>query len=177
MTDKAPGPTFRRAVPPDMPAHLAQIEAQRAVLARARAGSSEAALIDAAGSLGFSLFIAGQEAEAAPLLEEALALSRKTGDVRTEIDGLLGLGTAVQYLGAWARSVALFREGLRLCDASGFREQENFLLHHLGRCYVEMGRIAEAKAAFEQALALRKAIGAQRFIDATQAALDDIAAL
>jgi tetratricopeptide (TPR) repeat protein len=176
MTDSAHGPFFRRAVPPDQEAFLNHIEKQRAALAESRAGSDEAALIDAAGTLGSALFMQpGSEAEAAALLEEALALSRERGDRATEIDGLLGLATARQYLGERALAVTLFQEGLRLCGETGIRTQENFLLHHLGRCYVEMGRIAEAKAAFATALELRKALGNRRFIDSTQAALADIA--
>ncbi|MEI9991805.1 MAG: tetratricopeptide repeat protein [Rhizomicrobium sp.] len=134
------------------------------------------ALIEAAGELGSALFMQeGREAEAAALLEEALALSRAQGDRATEIDGLLGLATARQYLGERDAAVALFEEGLRLCAETGFREQENFLLHHLGRCLVEMGRRDEARAAFEKALVLRRAIGNERFFASTQAALDDLA--
>ncbi len=172
-------PFFRRAVPPDQDGFLRHIAAQREALAAARAGGGgERALIEAAGTLGSALFQqAGSEAEAAALLDEALALSRQLGDRATEIDGLLGLGTALQYLGERARAVALFHEGLALCEAAGLGAQEHFLLHHLGRCLVEMGRITEARAAFERALELRKPLGHRRFIDSTQGALDDIAKL
>ncbi|HUO98278.1 MAG TPA: tetratricopeptide repeat protein [Rhizomicrobium sp.] len=170
------GPFFRRAVPPDRTAFLAEIERRRAALAEARAAGDGAAVRDAAGGLGSMLFwIEGSEGEAAALLSEALALSRAQGDRTTEIDGLLGLGTAVQYLGERERSVALFEEGLALCAASGIRGQEHFLLHHLGRCLVEMGRIEAARTAFEKALAIRKTLGDPRFLGSTQAALDDIA--
>ena len=177
MTDSSSIATFRRAVPPDMADHLARIEAQRATLAKARSGGDEKALIEAAGSLGFSLFLAGKEVEAEPLLEEALALSRKIGDRATEIDGLLGLGTTRQYLGMREQAVALFDEGLRLCEETGLTAQEHFLLHHLGRCLVEMGGIVEAREAFKRALVIRKALGNQRTIDSTQGALDELAAL
>lgn len=171
-----PGPTFRRAVPPDRDAFLKYIETQRAALAAARAGGDEGAILNAAGTLGSALFMEpGCEGEAAILLEEALALSRKRGDRAREIDGLLGLGTAVQYLGERARAVALFEDGLRLCAETGIRGQENFLLHHLGRCLVEMGRLDEARAAFEAALALREAMGVPRFIESTKGALAELA--
>lgn len=166
---------FRRAVPPDREAFLTHIETRRAALTTAR-GGDEAALIDALGELGSALFMEpGCEAEAATLLEEALALSRARGDKATEIDGLLGLGTARQYLGERELAERLFREGLLLCDETGLRAQEDFLLHHLGRCLVEMGHTQEAREVFEKALALRQALGNQRFIDSTQGALDEIA--
>ena len=177
MADNPHGPFFRRAVPPDREAFLTYIEERRAALARVRASAAGGmALINAAGELGSALFMQeGSEAEAAALLEEALALSRKQGDRATEIDGLLGLATARQYLGERDAAIAMFEEGLRLCAETGIRGQENFLLHHMGRCLVEMGRIDEARAAFEKTLVLRKAIGNPRFIASTQGALDDLA--
>ena len=164
---------FRRAaVPPDAGP---RIETLRHTLVEARKGTDERALIEALGWLAFLLTMAEQEAEAAPLAEEALALSRRIGDRATEIDGLLQLGTTRHYLGERALAVRLFHEGLALVEATGLRAQENFLQHHLGRCLVELGRIDEARAAFETALVLRKALGEKRFIDSTQAALDEIA--
>ena len=176
MADNPHGPFFRRAVPPDREAFFQYVEKCRTALAKVRAeGDGSMALIEAAGELGSVLFMQeGSEAEAAALLEEALALSRKLGDKATEIDGLLGLATARQYLGERDAALAMFQEGLRLCAETGFREQENFLLHHMGRCLVEMGRTQEAKAAFEKTLALRQAIGNPRFIASTQGALDEI---
>lgn len=176
MSEKAHGPFFRRAVPPDRAAHLAEIERRRGVLNKARASGDATAIGDAAGEVGWLLFwIEGSEGEAAALLEEALAAARARSDRGAEIAWLLGLGTAIQYLGERERTVALFEEALALCEATGIREQEHFLWHHLGRCLVEMGRIDDARAAFEKALALRKTLGNQRFIDSSEAALRDIA--
>jgi tetratricopeptide (TPR) repeat protein len=166
------GPFFRRHVPPDPDGLRAEIVRQRAALAGADGG---AARLEALGHLGFALFMTGEAAEAAPLLDEALLLARKRGDAKTEIEVLLGLATARQYAGERARAERLFREGLALCGKTGIREQEHFLLHHLGRCHVEMGRIADAKTAFEQALTIRHGLDNKRYANFTQAALDDIA--
>ncbi|HEX4304290.1 MAG TPA: tetratricopeptide repeat protein [Rhizomicrobium sp.] len=174
MADTPHGPFFRRHVPPDPDGLRAEIARQRVALAEAK---DEAARLDALGRLGFALFMIGEEAEAAPLLDEALVLARQRGDAKTEIEVLLGLATARQYLGERARAERLFREALALCGETGIREQEHFLLHHLGRCYVEMGRIDEAKVAFEQALAIRQGLDNKRFANFTQAALDDVAAM
>jgi tetratricopeptide (TPR) repeat protein len=176
MSDTAHGPFFRRAVPPDRAAHLAEIERRRGVLATARASGDSAAASEAAGEVGWLLFwIEGSEGEAAILLEEALAGARARGDRGAQIAWLLGLGTAVQYLGERHRTVALFEEGIALCDAAGIREQEHFLWHHLGRCLVEMGRLDAAKAAFEKGLAIREAMPERRFAESSRAALADLA--
>jgi tetratricopeptide (TPR) repeat protein len=170
------GPTFRRAVPPDRDAFLKHVAACRAALTAARAGGDERTILHAAGALGSALFMEpGCEAEAAALLEEALALARKRGDRAREIDGLLGLATAVQYLGERTRSIALFEEGLRLCAETGIGEKEHFLQHHLGRCLVEVGRRAEARAAFERALVLREALPTPQLAASTRAALAELA--
>jgi tetratricopeptide (TPR) repeat protein len=175
MANSAHGPFFRRAVPPDRAAHLAEIERRRGVLAEARASGDATAIGETAGETGWLLFwIEGSEAEAAGLLEEALGAARVRGDLAAEIAWLLGLGTALQYCGERDRAVALFEEGLALCETTGIREQEHFLWHHLGRCLVELGRTDEAKVAFEKALAIRKSLGNQRFIDSSQAALSDL---
>jgi tetratricopeptide (TPR) repeat protein len=176
MAISAHGPFFRRAVPPDRAAHLAEIERRRGVLATARESGDAAAAAEAAGEVGWLLFwIEGSEGEAAALMEEALAGARSRGDRGAEIAWLLGLGTAVQYLGERERTVALFEEGLALCDATGMREQEHYLWHHLGRCLVEMGRIAEARDAFERALVIRETMPNPRFAENTRAALADVA--
>lgn len=78
------GPFFRRAVPPDRTAFLAEIERRRAALAEARAAGDGAAVRDAAGGLGSMLFwIEGSEGEAArTAFEKALAIRKTLGDPR-----------------------------------------------------------------------------------------------
>lgn len=167
--------TFRRHVPPDLPGLMAYNAQQRGALAAARASGDAAAELAAMTALGHGLFMAGEEAEAAPLLTDALTLARSRGDAKGEIEVLLGLATARQYLGERNAAVAQFEEGIRLCAASGERAQEHFLLHHLGRCLVEMGRIGEARDAFELALALREGLPNAQLAENTRAALDDVA--
>jgi tetratricopeptide (TPR) repeat protein len=167
---------FRRYVPPDPKGLDVEIASRREQLARERLTANEAAQLEHSIALGFALFVSGNELEAAPLLDEALAIARRRNDRKSEIEALLGLGTARQYLGARELAQRLFNEGLILCESSGLHEQEHFLLHHQGRCYVEQGRISEARPCFEKALELRKALGDQRLIDSSRMALADIAA-
>jgi tetratricopeptide (TPR) repeat protein len=166
---------FMRHVPPDLSGLLADITRQRGLLAAARAAGNDSEELETMTALGHELFMSGQEAEAAPLLDEALAMARRRGDRKSEIEVLLGLATARQYLGERDLAQRLFGEALALCESSGIREQEHFLLHHRGRCYVEQGLLPEAKAAFEAALAIRKALENKRFMNFSQTALDTIA--
>jgi len=166
--------TFRRHVPPDPQKLRDEMARQRERLAAARGAADEAAQLDSLGHLGFALFMAGQEAEAAKLLDEALSLARQRGDRKAEIEVMLGLGTARQYLGERRLALQLFGEALMLCAETGIREQEHFLQHHRGRCYVEQGEIAKARESFAKALAIRTALGNQGLIESTQAALDAI---
>jgi tetratricopeptide (TPR) repeat protein len=167
---------FRRYVPPDRNGLDVEIASRREQLARERLTANEAAQLEHSIALGFALFMSGNEFEAAPLLDEALALARLRNDSKSEIEALLGLATARQYLGARELAQKLFNEGLILCETSGLHEQEHFLLHHQGRCYVEQGRISEARTCFEKALELREALGDQRLIDSSRAALAEMAA-
>jgi tetratricopeptide (TPR) repeat protein len=168
-------PPFRRHVPPDPEGLRAEIARERERLTAARVAGDDVAVQDSAENLGFALFMTGDETEAAPLLDEALARARQLGNRKAEIEVLLGLGTARQYLDERELAQRLFDEGLDLCESTGIREQEHFLLHHKGRCYVEQGDIPAARAAFEKALTIRNTLANKRFANNTQAALDDIA--
>jgi len=177
MTNKGSQiPFFRRYVPPDPNGLEVEIASRREQLAREQVTANEAAILQHSIALGFALFTSGKELEAAPLLDEALAIARRRNDRKSEIEALLGLATARQYLGERELAQRLFDEGLVLCETSGFREQEHFLLHHQGRCYVEQERISEARTCFKKALELREVMGNQRFINSSRAALAEIAA-
>ena len=141
MASSAHGPFFRRAVPPDRAAHLAEIERRRGVLAAARESGDAAAAARRAGEVGWLLFwIEGSEGEAAVLLDEALASARVQRRPRSARSrGCWGWALRCSI---WASASGRWRcseEALALCDATGMREQEHFLWHHLGRCLVEMG--------------------------------------
>jgi tetratricopeptide (TPR) repeat protein len=167
-------PFFRRYVPPDYKELAAEIAKHRYELARARMDANEVAQLEHSIALGFKLFMGGNEAEAAPVLEEALLMAQRREDHRSEIEVLLGLGTARQYLGAHEIAQQLFEKGLALSEKLKLREQEHFLLHHRGRCYAEQGRVAEARICFQKALELREAQGNQQLIDSSKAALAEL---
>src|SRR6476660_5480648 len=122
MTNKGSQTSFfRRYVPPDPKALDAEIASRREQLAREQVTANEAALLQHSIALGFALFASGKELEAAPLLDEALAIARHRNDRKSETEALLGLATARQYLGERELAQRLFDEGLVLCETSGFR--------------------------------------------------------
>ncbi|HEX7735561.1 MAG TPA: tetratricopeptide repeat protein [Ktedonobacteraceae bacterium] len=128
--------------------------------------------LDLMSRLGTNLTILGREDEAAPLLEQALAMAREQGNQRLEVAVLLHLATAIQYLGQCDQAQELFQEALAKARDYNQLSYEDFILHHQGRCFVEQGKRAEARTCFEQALQLRRQKGEQRGIASTQNALD-----
>ncbi|EFH83885.1 tetratricopeptide repeat protein [Ktedonobacter racemifer] len=157
----------------DEPQALARkIEEDYQELASTRATGDDLMQLRCLSSLGSRLTIAGQEDLAAPLLEQALALSRQLNEKQLEVATLLHLATAQQYLGRRNLAQDLFQEALDKARAYEQPEYADFILHHRGRCFVEQGKLTEARACFEQALLLRKQKGNQRGIVATQSALD-----
>jgi tetratricopeptide (TPR) repeat protein len=165
-------PFFQRYQSDDPLALAKKVERDYAQLAQARTAHDEQGQLELLSRLGSRLTILGKESAAAPLLEQALVLSRRLGEKQVEITTLLNLATAQQYLGQRDLAQGLFQEALDQARASEQRQEEDFILHHRGRCFVEQGKIEEARVCFEQALILRKSKGNQRGIDSTQRTLD-----
>jgi tetratricopeptide (TPR) repeat protein len=173
----APPPTrlFRRFLAEDPAVVMQEIAADRLRLDEARARGERAAMLALSTGIGFHLYITANEAEAAPMLDGALALARQLGDRSAEIEALLHLATARQYLGQRDLAQALFQEALDRSDAYGIDEFVHFILHHKGRCAAEQGRIEEARLSFERALSLRERLDNPRFVNSTRAALAELA--
>lgn len=147
------GKSFFQCFQADNPVALARrVEELDDELKAARAISDQLAELDLMSRLGTNLIILGREAEAAPLLEQALALARKQDNQRLEVANLLQLTTARQYLGQVDLAQQLFQEALQKARDYNQRFYEDFILHHQGRCFVEQGKKAAARACFEQAL-------------------------
>jgi tetratricopeptide (TPR) repeat protein len=168
---------FRRFHPEDPGEVGRQIEADRGRLTAIRASGDRQTEMSICLGMGFGLYITGAEAEAAPVLDRALALARALGDRAVEIEALLHLATARQYLGERVLAQSLFREALERSSAYGIDTFEHFILHHQGRCFAEQAMIADARACFTRALALRVTLGMERFIRSSKAALDELATL
>lgn len=170
-----PDGTFQRFQAKDPPALAAEVVAATQRLLDARAAADEADLLVLLNHVGASSTVLGREAEAAPLLTEALAVARQLGDRAKEVEVLNNLATALQYLGQRDESLALFAEALEKSRGCAAWEHRDFILHHRGRCLVELGAIDEARHTFEQALAVRVSKGNPYYIASTRRALAALA--
>ena len=175
MPDMPHGRLFRRFLAEDQAGTLQEIAADRTRLADAQQCGDPAAELAIRTGIGFGLYITANEAEAAPMLDAALALARLLADRSAEIEVLLHLATARQYLGQRELAQSLFGEALDLSATHGIAAFEHFILHHQGRCYAEQGLTDEARRCFERALSLRERLGNPRFINSTRAAIADLA--
>jgi len=81
----------------------------------------------------------GKDAEAVPVLEQALALQKDDFDIESE------LGPAYDALGRYEQAAAAIEKALQQ------KPQEYGLLVQLAKCYVRMGRLDRAREAFGRA--------------------------
>ena len=156
------GPFFQRFRWNDAAALARELDDTRAAHATARATGDLPAEVDNACRLGNALIAADREAEAAELLEDALAKARTLSQPEPQAWVLLYLATARQYLGERPLAQTLFQRALDLAAAHGLREVEHYTLHHRGRCYAEQRDVERARAAFEAALKIRLELGEPR---------------
>jgi tetratricopeptide (TPR) repeat protein len=168
-------PLFRRFQAPDLEELQREIADQLAQLINARDTGDLASELEICNSVGTGLYIAGDEAQAATILERALEIARQLSDKEAEIYALFNLATARQYLGDRNLAQSLFSEALTVSRITGIDRFEHYILHHRGRCFVEQGHIVDARRCFQEALILRKELNDPR-VESSQAALDDLAA-
>jgi tetratricopeptide (TPR) repeat protein len=162
-----PAGQFQRYAAPDPQALADRTTSDRAALGAAQ-GAERLALLTRAGA---ALYVLGHEAEAEPMLREALALARTLGDREKEVQNLNNLATSLQYLGQRTEALALFAEALARAPGTPSWQHRDFIHHHRGRCLVELGHIAEARQDFETALALRIEKGDAFYIHSSRRAL------
>jgi hypothetical protein len=92
-------PLFRRFQAPNLEELQREIDDDLSKLAVARQMHDMKAELLISNRVGTGLYIAGDEARAAPILEQAVEIARILGDQEAEIFGLFNLATAKQYLG------------------------------------------------------------------------------
>jgi tetratricopeptide (TPR) repeat protein len=168
-------PLFRRFQAPDIEELRREIGDELAKLVKARDGGDLTAELEISNSVGTGLYIAGDEAQAAPILERALEIAQQLSDKEAEIYALFNLATARQYLGDRNLAQSLFSKALALSHQTGIDKFDHYILHHQGRCFVEQGDIVDARRCFQEALLIRKKLNDPR-VESSQAALNDLAA-
>jgi predicted ATPase/class 3 adenylate cyclase/Tfp pilus assembly protein PilF len=113
--------------------------------------------------LGTALRRAGRTEEAASRLEQALGLSRASGDRRREAGVLSTLGNLRRDQGRMVDARALLETAIAMAREIGNRRFEGNLIGNLGVLHAVQGRLDEARAHFEQALAVHREVGNRRF--------------
>jgi tetratricopeptide (TPR) repeat protein len=121
----------------------------------------------ALGVLGWSTWIAGQEEQAAEILEESLAVARTVGEPWVIGHALLHCvfrvanSAAIGRAGERARAWAAGEEGLRHFKVAGDRMCTAMMELHLGRIALYEGNHGRARAAFVACLPMLRALGWQ----------------
>jgi predicted ATPase/class 3 adenylate cyclase len=111
---------------------------------------------------GTALRRAGRTEEAASGLEQALGISRASGDRRREAGVLSILGNLRRDQGRMVDARSLLETSIAIAREVGKRRLEGSLIGNLGILHAVQGRLDEARAHFERALAVHREVGNRR---------------
>jgi len=117
---------------------------------------------DLMSKLGILHHSLGEVARAIKYHEQALQISRETGDRRGEGNHLGNLGNAYSDLGEVARAIGTFEQALQISREIGDQRGEGNHLGNLGNAYSGLGEVARAIGTFEQALQISRETGDRR---------------
>jgi tetratricopeptide (TPR) repeat protein len=90
---------------------------------------------------------------AEPLLEESLALFRRTGSRRGEAEAIGSLGHLAKDDGDVARALELYEQSAELVAPPGFTWWQLNMLGAIAECELDLGRVVEAEAPARESLA------------------------
>jgi DNA-binding CsgD family transcriptional regulator/tetratricopeptide (TPR) repeat protein len=110
------------------------------------------------GSLGFSLWVAGDRRGSVEAHEEALRLA-PDDDPTTRISALAGLARSYMLFGWFGRARPLCEQAVELARSIGARALEGHGLNTLGVTLAGAGQADAAVAAIDQALAIARELG------------------
>ena len=103
----------------------------------------------------------GENARAAALLAQSLALYRQTDDVAAQADALTRLGCALLRQGNYERAAELYSESLELRQRIGDAAAVAESLNNLGRAAAKQQRYEQAAAFLEEGLAVYRSLDEQ----------------
>jgi non-specific serine/threonine protein kinase len=135
-------------------------------------GEIRAQALRAAGVLAL---YQGDEVAAGNWLEQAAALGRAVGDLRTVANALSSLGVMALGQGDLARAESCLEESLALMRAVGERRGVATVLTNLGIVVYMQGDIERAAAVFAEALAVSREVGDRDLIATNLANLSSVA--
>ena len=123
------------------------------------------------GTLGNLYRIKGDLQMALPCLERYKNDCLQNGSDEQAILSLLRYAEALKYNRQYQDALALFEEALERGSLLGINTYENIAWQQLGKCYVEMGFMKQAESCFLKTLLLRKQLGNEQLLEATEQAL------
>ncbi len=106
--------------------------------------------------LGSALFVKGQTAEALRTMQEALDISRRNREKRSEARALVNLGSIRIQTGDAQQGWQDVQAGLAFYRQGSYRNEAAIALILLGRAARNKGDYDEAQRAFEESLATLK---------------------
>ena len=104
----------------------------------------------------------GRSREALPLLQEALAITRETGNKNLEARALNNLGAVYLAQGQYADAQTFFEGALAIREKAKSPQETADTVHNLGDAFTRMGRYDQALQRYVAALDLRRAAGDRR---------------
>lgn len=123
------------------------------------------------GTLGNLYRIKGDLQNALPCLERYKNNCLDNGTHEQAILSLLRYAEALKYNHQYQDALAYFEEALERGSVLRINTYENIAWQQLGKCYVEMGFMKQAENCFLKALLLRKQLGDEKLLEATEQAL------
>jgi len=115
--------------------------------------------------LALTLERLGELSAAEQTAQEAITLSRETGDRQQEAAGLRRLGVIYGSQDRWVESLPVAQAALALHRELGDREGEGMTLNNLGGVLASLARLDESEACLRQALDIGEAIDSTHIVD------------
>jgi tetratricopeptide (TPR) repeat protein len=112
--------------------------------------------------LGMIKLLLGQVEKAIEYYEQALVISKETGDRRGEGTHLGNLGSAYGDLGQVEKAIEYYEQALVISKETGDRRSEGTHLGNLGSAYSHIGQVEKAIEYYEQALVISEETGDRR---------------
>jgi len=130
---------------------------------------------DVRSGLGTLLWLQGDLRQAETLLEQSVALSRDSGNVRIYVSGLNNLANIKRTLGNHALAANLYREAIDTWKSTGEKRSLGTMLGNLAQSMMSLGDFEAAQRTIEEALEVQRGLNHLRGVATSLANLARIA--
>jgi tetratricopeptide (TPR) repeat protein/CHAT domain-containing protein len=115
--------------------------------------------VDALIQKGAEYYHRSQYSEALRYFQQALEISRKTGDSAGEGQTLNNMGVVYRNLGQYSRALEYFWQSLEISRKTGDDATEGRTLGNIGNIYYQLGQYSKALEYYEQSLGISRKTG------------------